>query len=377
MQHDLIVFAEDWGGLPSSTQHLISQLAAQRKIVWINSIGLRQPSLNWRDVKRAANKFFTSNSPSKSSNDLPGNNFHIINPRTFPAPRSRFARWLAMQLLILQIKPVVQRAGLHKPILWTSLPTAVDVAGKLGESALIYYCGDDFSALAGVDHDTVNKREAELADKADLILCASEKLIHKFSNSPTFLLPHGVDFSLFSTPTQRATDLPDDGRPIAGFYGSISEWLDIKLLVQTIQQMPDWHFVFIGKAVVDISQLSCLKNVLLLGERAHECLPSYCQHWTASILPFVNNAQIEACNPLKLNEYLAAGRPIISTSFPAMEPFMGLVQTVNCSHSMIEALTASEQLNTLPAFESALRNTVADNSWEARAWQVSQLMETL
>jgi len=303
--------------------------------------------------------------------------FQIINPRTLPAPRSRLARYLAQQLLLWQIKPIIKKAQLDSPILWTSLPTAVDFAGCLDETALVYYCGDDFSGLAGVDHDTVAKREQELGDKADLIMVSSKKLLPKFPAHSTQLLTHGVDYELFSTATQRAMDLPNDGRPIAGFYGSISAWLDIKLLHETILKMPDWHFVFIGDAVIDISLISELKNVSFLGPRPHEQLPAYSQHWTVSLLPFVDNAQIRACNPLKLKEYLAAGRPIVCTDFPAIAPYRGLVQVANSSDAMVEALNASEHLQALPFFPEALRNTVINKSWQSRAEQISDWLEQL
>jgi len=381
VKHDLIVFAEDWGGLPSSTRHLIRHLAKQRKVIWVNSIGLRRPGFVWRDIKRALGKLCGRKSTGVNSDDIneetPDDNFHIVYPRTLPAPRSQPGRWLAARLLVSQIRPVIEKAGLHSPILWTSLPTAVDLAGQLGESALVYYCGDDFSALAGVDHDTVIRREKELVQKADLILAASEQLHQKFPPSRSFLLPHGVDCSLFSGPVPRAADLPDDGRPVAGFYGSISAWLNIRLLQDTIQKMPDWHFVFIGKPVVDISALTAFSNVHLLGERAHHQLPSYSQHWTASLLPFVNNAQIQSCNPLKLGEYLAAGRPVISTAFPAIEKFRGLIQIANNSTAMVEALKASQHIGDLPAFSDALRNAVSKNSWAARARQTEQWLEML
>ncbi len=381
MVHDLIVFGEDWGALPSSTQHLISHLAKQRRVVWVNSIGLRRPVFNINDIKRIFTKIFNSlfKSVSRESSHtyLPHNNFYIVNPYTLPAPSSRFARWIASQLLIFQILPVVKKANLTSPILWISLPTAVDVAGKLGDSALVYYCGDDFSALAGVDHKTVSKCEKELARRANIILSSSEKLARKFPPVRSYFLPHGVDYSLFSQPSPRATDMPDDGRPVAGFYGSISEWLDIDMLQETIKKMPDWHFIFIGKPVIDIKKLKVFSNVYFLGERAHWQLPSYSQHWTASLLPFVNNAQIQSCNPLKLMEYLAAGRPVISTNFPAIEPYRGLIQTINNSHEMIEALRSGEHLNHLPHFSEALRNTVSKNSWTAKAQQVNQWLEEL
>lgn len=380
MTHDLIVFAEDWGGLPSSTQHLIKHLAKTRKVVWINSIGLRQPTFNLRDLKRLWHKLTATkvaDSQQQQTASPESSHFHIINPRTIPAPKSRLARYIAKKLLLLQIKPIIKKAQLSSPILWTSLPTAVDFAGCLDEIALVYYCGDDFSGLAGVDHQTVAKRELELAAQADLIMVSSKNLMSKFPPQKTQLLTHGVDYQLFSAPCQRATDLPDDGRNIAGFYGSISAWLDVQLLHDTIQKMPDWHFVFIGNVVIDVSLISGLENVTFLGARAHHQLPAYSQHWTASLLPFIDNAQIRACNPLKLKEYLAAGSPIISTDFPALKPYRGLVQIANSSGAMVEALNASEHLPDLPFFADALRSTVVKKSWEARAKQVSQWLEAL
>jgi len=383
MRHDLIVFAEDWGALPSSTQHLIKQLAKTRKVVWINSIGLRQPTLSLRDIKRlwkklTAPKVEDTNIKQVLVEQAANNNdFFIVNPRTIPAPRSALARYIAKKLLLLQLKPIIKNAQLHSPILWTSLPTAVDFSGCFGESALVYYCGDDFSGLAGVDHHTVAKREHELVNKADLILAASKQLVSTFPTENTQLLTHGVDYKLFSTVTKRASDLPSDGKPIAGFYGSISAWLDIELLQKTIVKMPHWHFVFIGKAVVDVSMLTALDNVTFFGERPHHLLPSYSQHWTASLLPFVDNAQIQACNPLKLKEYLAAGSPIICTSFAAIKPYRGLVQIADSSDAMVEALTASEQLQNLTHFPVALRNKVVTKSWYSRAQQVSNWLELL
>ncbi|MFA0122866.1 glycosyltransferase family 1 protein, partial [Vibrio sp. 10N.261.48.A2] len=199
---DLIVFGEDFGGLPSSTQHLVRHLAKQHKVLWVNSIGLRQPKLSAKDATRAFNKLFgKTKAVTQNMFDSDGHdNITIVNLKTIPAPASKFSRKLAQQMMLHQLKPVIAELNLNAPILWTSLPTAVDLCGHLGESAVVYYCGDDFSALAGVDHKTVAKHELELIEKSDLIFAASEKLMDKFPSEKAQLLPHGVDVGLFSTP---------------------------------------------------------------------------------------------------------------------------------------------------------------------------------
>lgn len=374
MTRDLIVFAEDWGSLPSSTQHLVNHLRKTRKVVWINSIGLRRPTFQWRDLKRLWQKLTAANQYTKAHDNVSGNaDFHIINPRTLPAPRSPLERKIASSLLSAQLRPVIKKAGLKSPILWTSLPTAVDMASELDVSTLVYYCGDNFSALAGVDHDAVTQHEIDLVNKADLIMTVSKSLMSRFPKARTKLIPHGVDFKLFTTATQRATDLPNDGRPIAGFYGSISEWLDIQLLNTVIKQLPQWHFVFIGKVAVDVSLLKQYPNVLFLGEKIHQQLPSYSQYWDASLLPFKDNAQIQACNPLKLREYLAAGRPIVSTPFPALAPYKDYIHQVNNADDMVIAL----QLSALQSSSKKQQYAVSGHTWSARAQQISTWLEQL
>lgn len=375
MPHDLIVFGEDWGGLPSSTQHLIRYLAQDRQVLWINSIGLRRPALTGRDLQRAWRKLFAarqSGQQPQSGISVP-DQMQVINLKTIPAPRTRWERKLAAWLMRRQLLPIMRQSKLHAPILWSSLPTAADLCGQLGESAVVYYCGDDFSALAGVDHQTVSQHEQSLVHRADLIMAASPVLAEQFPASKTRHLPHGVDFLRFNSPVPRAADLPDDGRPVAGFYGSLSDWLDYPMLAEVIKRLPDWHFVFIGQIHTDISPIAKLPQVHLLGPRAHHQLPSYSQHWQVSLLPFVDNAQIRACNPLKLLEYLAAGQPVVATPFPALKPYRELIHVARSADEMVNAILRAGQQS--PAPHQA--NVAADHTWQQRAAQVSQWLEGL
>ena len=369
---DLIVFAEDWGGLPSSTQQLISHLANHRKIIWVNSIGLRQPSWSIKDLKRLSTKvigWLTTTKIQTKENSM----FVVVNPKTLPAPKGGFSRFIAATLLAHQLRAQIKRHQLTRPILWISLPTAVDIIGRLNESAIVYYCCDDFSALAGVDHETVNQREQQLAEQADLILTSSKVLRAKFKGKVVVTVEHGVDYQLFSTPVQRAAELPTD-KPIAGYYGSISSWLDLELLQQTINQLPQWNFVFIGEISIDVSVLRQYPNVYFLGPKPHQLLPQYCQHWQASLLPFRDNRQIRACNPFKLREYLAAARPIISTEFPALEPYESLINVVHNADQMVAAL---RKIKPEQPLDYRKQRAVVNQTWQARAAQVNNLLEQL
>jgi len=363
-ERPIVVSGEDWGRHPSSTQHLIGRLGKTRDILWINSMGLRRPKLNKADLRRIVQKLLGSSSVAADKpieHALPKP--HIFEPRTLPLPGNPIARWYNRRILSAQIRKACHAHNIRKPILWISLPVAVDLIGQLDEFVVVYYCGDDFGGLAGVDHAPVIKLEQELVAKADLILAASDNLAMKFPAEKTRVLAHGVDFELFSNAAPRADDLPE-GKPIAGFYGSISDWVDVTLLSALARARPDWNFCLVGDIRTDVTLLAACDNVHFLRPKPHHELPGYVQHWEVAMLPFHDNAQIRACNPLKLREYLASGTAVVSTNFPALTPYKDLLTVANTLDEFSQALDASRGHNTDK--QSAQKARVSTESWDAR-----------
>lgn len=370
---DLIVFGEDWGSHPSSTQHLIKRLMRNRRVIWVDSIGLRRPRLG--DLGRVVSKLKAMFSPravapAGESEPTPT---RVLSPRVLPWPGCALIRRLNRRLLLRQLRPLLKAEGIEAALLWISLPTAVDLIGRLGEQATIYYCGDDFGALAGVDHGPVESMERELVAQAALTLAASEKLVQKLAGPRTHLLPHGVDLERFQSPAPRAPDLPPG--PVAGFYGSLSPWIDLQLLAALAARLPEWQIVLIGPQRIDLTPLRAHRNIHLLGARPHAALPAYVQHWEASLLPFLDNPQIRAANPLKLREYLAAGRPIVTTDFPALEGYREWVDVAADAEGFAEALERARSEGLSRA--QARRDAVAAEGWDARAAQLDRLLEAL
>ncbi|AMO57814.1 hypothetical protein GZ77_13000 [Endozoicomonas montiporae] len=368
---DLVVFGEDWGGLPSSTQHLIGHLLKRHRVIWINSIGLRSPKPGLRDFLRIIAKVRAmlglSQKPERVKD---GPQPIILNPKVIPFHGFSHARKINKRWLTEAILSACAEHDFKDIILWTSLPTAVDIVGSLGEKASIYYCGDDFNALDGVDHATVNPMERELVSKVDLTLVVSEALAHKFAGHNTIMLPHGVDFELFSKPSSCPRDVPDK-KPTAGFYGSLSEWLDVEMMAQTATAMPGWNFVFVGTVKTRVGVLEELPNVHFLGPKAHSRLPGYVQNWDVALLPFRHNRQIQACNPLKLREYLASGTAIASTDFPAVRLYKDLIAIQKNKEPFSRVIQR--------AYESrdnkqARQDLVANESWQHRANQLEDLI---
>ncbi len=375
---DFVVFGEDWGGLPSSTQHLVRNFLTTEQVMWINSIGLRRPRVSFSDFRRIVRKLkmsFHKQAPSDanlaSTNEM-FENLTVLNPLALPLPGNRFAAKINRHLLGNFLRKSIKQRGFARPILWISLPTAVDILGEIDERLVVYYCCDDFGALAGVDHDPILQLESRLAQKSDLIIVTNPNLKRKFPKEKTFLIPHGVDYDRFATKVPRPADL--ETRPkIAGYYGSLSEWIDVELLAETARRLPDWQFVFIGDTKANFSQLQRCPNAVFLGSRPHAELPGYVQHWNVSLIPFRDNAQIRACNPLKLREYLAAGSPIVSTDFPALDGYRDLIHIAATPELFAECIERSQyDIDASKVHQRQAR--VANESWSARAEEIRRII---
>ena len=407
----MVVFGEDWDAHPSSTQHLVRELSKFHDITWINSIGMRSPKLTLNDLSRVLAKGVKMLRPSTRLPPEQANHQNplikkspgdwqpmVVDPVAIPFHGNKGVRWLNEKLIKQRLFNAQKSLAQQKPILWLSLPSAVPLLGKINECFSVYYCGDDFSALEGVDHDVIEQLEQELVDKVDLILVASETLLNKFPKEKTLFIPHGVADYFFEAPGERPADLPSG--PVAGFYGSISSWLDQDLLLQAAQQLPHWNFVLIGQIRCDVSQLQQQNNIHFLGEKSHQQLPDYIHHWQVSLLPFKDNAQIQACNPLKLREYMAVGKPIVSTDFPALMPyrnwikvgqpgegnrFAQLIESAAADIPLIDQLVMDKagldlfdvisDWNDIPRMQNhsgRRKQQVSDQSWRARALRVEQ-----
>lgn len=376
MNIDMLVFGEDWGKHPSSTQHLIKHLLTDQEVVWVNSLGLRRPRLNLRDLKRVWTKLHDYLISESKADQTEPQNLQLVSPLALPLPGSSIARWCNQRLLSRKLSPLLSSGDKQRPLLWTSLPSAVDLVGNLGERAAIYYCGDDFSALDGVDHEPVEKMEQELAAKCQLIITASATLAKKFPAHKTMVLPHGVDYELFSTPAVVAEDLPSG--PVAGFYGALAGWFDQHLMIETARLLPHWKFVLIGPAHTDISALLAEPNIVWLGPRPHQELPRYSQHWDVGLLPFLRNKQINACNPLKLREYLAAGSPVVSTDFPSLDGYRDLIRVGNSAAYFVQAIEAQYHCKYHAKLLRDIRQKrVARESWYNRAEDLKEVLAAL
>jgi glycosyltransferase involved in cell wall biosynthesis len=318
---DIVCFSNDWSGDPLSKTHLMRLLSKNNRILWVNSIGYRAPKASKADLSRLIKKLAAATQPVREVEP----NIFVFNPLAIPAYGSSFFRPLNRRWLRFQVLRAMRRLNFRRAISWSFLPGAAVVAGSLGEERVIYHCVDEFSAFSGVPARALVDLEHDIICRADLVIVSSELLYESKSpiNPRTVLVRHGVDFDHFrqalNPATPPAAELAALPRPILGFFGLIADWVDTDLLAHVAQSFTAGSLVLLGKVTTDVSALTNLPNVHLLGRKPYHSLPSYCKCFDVALMPFRVNQLTLNSNPLKVREYLAAGLPVVSTPIPEVQ----------------------------------------------------------
>jgi len=234
---------------------------------------------------------------------------------------------------------------IKKYILWFYSPMALEYTEHLSPSLTVYDCMDELSAFkcppAGI-----KEMEVCLLKRADIVFTGGHSLYkakkHLHHNIHPF--PSSIDKSHFQVARIFKEDPEDQAsipHPRFGFYGVIDERFDIPLVDELASLRPDWHFVFIGPVIkIDPNNLPVKDNIHYLGSKIYKQLPSYLSGWDVAILPFALNESTKYISPTKTPEYLAGGKPVISTSITdVVTPYgkQGLVHIADTANEFIEA----------------------------------------
>jgi len=366
---DMLCFSHDWTGDPLSKNHLMRVFARHNRILWINSIGYRTPTLSITDARRVFRKLRAATARLREVES----NIFVFSPLAIPAYGNACMRALNRQLLRWQVRAAMRRLSFRSPISWVFNPAAAVVAGALGEAAVIYYCVDEYSAFAGVNSAHLGKLEESLLRKSDAVIVSAESLYESKSkfNPKTVMVRHGVDHDHFVKALDFATCVPEDlralPRPILGFFGLIADWIDFDLLAAVAHRFSQGSVVLIGKCTTDVSAIARLPNVRLLGQRPYATLPAYCKGFDVALIPFRINRLTLNANPLKVREYLAAGLPVVSTALPEVVALR--LCAIAQNHAEFIAAVESALRAPGPALERS--ELLRSESWTARIDEIA------
>ncbi len=373
---DILCFSHDWTGDPLSKTHLMRVLSKDNRILWVNSIANRMPTTSSKDINRIFKKLKSFTDPIREVEP----NIFVMNPLAIPAYGNRTVVKLNRRFLISQVKKAMKQLRFSQPVNMIFNPAAGMIAGKVGESELVYYCVDEYTAFTGVSGG-LREIEEDLFRRADLVIVSAEKLYEskKQFNPNTFIIRHGVDYAHFKTALADETRIPaeiaDLPRPIIGFHGLLADWVDFALLKKTAEHFPHGSLVLIGKTTVDAEQkikiLDGVKNIHRLGRKPYADLPAYCKGFDVALNPFVINHLTLSVNPLKVREYLAAGLPVVSTDLPEMKYIDNCLVAETHDGFIRHIETALKE----PKPRAEVSSSMAREGWEARVDELREIMQ--
>ena len=299
-------------------------------------------------------------------------NLLVFRRRTLPVGRLDAVRWFDTRRNTAALRRYLALAGFRRPLLWHSFPYwSESWIDAVDHAITVYHCLDY----------SPRDEEARIIRRADVVFGVSETLVdkHRALNPRTYLLPNGVDLELFdrrrATTTPRPNDLPE-GRTI-GFVGSINCHVDLELVETLAQRFSLDHVILVGRVLDNeteprgpqaeaLTRLRSQRNVRLLGFKASPELPAYMNSFDVCLVPFLANPFNQECDPLKFYQYLAFGKPVVTTAgVPVAQRYRDICYPA-VSHEDFVRQTAIALAEPADAPQRARRLTVAEgHSWNA------------
>ena len=361
---------DDWGAYWMGRHDLITRLARHFTVVWVN------PARDWRSAWGLSPQAQSD----RYEHDLTDSDLIVYDPGRWlpqvfrPSWLGRLVEWARLR----RVRQILLHRGCDQIVVLVLRPELGSVLDRMPHDLACYTITDEYSYSA--EERPIDATEAALIARADLVFISSKKILERKGplNPRSILIPNGVDFEAYVTPTAEPDDLAHIPHPRMGYIGWIKEQLDLRLVLALASGHPSWSFVFIGPVRTQgedadtFASLSELDNVYVLGNRPHAVLPGYFQHMDVILMPYRVDEYTRYIDPLKLQQGLAAGRPIVSTPVPAAMDLSHLVTIARTSDEWSRALDAALQPSaTAPARVADRRAAARLRDWNAVVSQIA------
>jgi glycosyltransferase involved in cell wall biosynthesis len=349
------------------------QLARDHRVLYINSVGMRKPvvtegAMFWRRVVRKAGSMARGLVRVADA-------MWVYAPFTAPVHHVPGARRINQTLLAAQTRLAMRRLRMERPMVWVNCPSAADAALRLGHQKLVYQRTDRYEDYPHVDRRAIARDDRLLRRNADLTLY-SNRALYEAERSlcrHAAYVEHGVDYDRFvqaARDRQTPSELRTLPRPVAGFFGAIdAHKFNLPLITEVARRCPEISFVFVGEPSIDCSELRGLDNVTMIPRRDYEQIPHYGAAFDVCLMPFNQNDWVSAMNPIKLKEYLALGKPVVSTPIGELSQFENLIRVAPTAEPFASAIRRAVREDSAELVD-ARRERVRKHSWAAKAEEV-------
>lgn len=306
---------------------------------------------------------------------LPG--LHVVTPKLDP----KLDRAERLASLRGALSELMGSQNIVEPILWFYTPMALEFARNLPARLVVYDVMDELSAFRFAPPE-LRELERELLLRADLVFTGGTSLFEakRHSHGSVHLFPSSVDKAHYAAARERQPDPPDQAsipHPRLGFFGVIDERLDLELVERVARERPDYELVLVGPIVkIDPATLPRLPNIHYLGQKSYDELPHYLAGWDVAVMPFALNDSTRFISPTKTLEYLAGGKPVVSTPINDVEHPYGDRGFVAIADADSFTATVERVLREGPRRRLVeVDELLADLSWDETWVRMASLME--
>ena len=375
-QSIICISTSDWDRPWGSKQQLMSRLSASNRVLYIeyqaSFLHLCSLPFLFSRIKRSRNRLRKVNK-----------NLYVFTPYLY-LPFGYYFRSINkinQNIMLWSLRKTLKKLDFVNPIVWVYSPCAIDLLGRLNEKLTLYHCIADFSNEKQnlLRNKTISSMEKELLIKSDIVLVLTEHLFRKYAgmNINTHLFPSAVDDDLFSPLLNNNIKEPADisglKRPRVGMIGYLDNRLDVDLLCYIADEHPEWSIVLIGPRIEYLYKfrlLSRRKNICFLPEKKNNEMPVYIKSLDVCMIPYIINEFTNNISPLKLYEYLAFGKPIVSTRLADLERFGDVVRLSDSKEDFVKNISLSLLENDKQLVNKRL-DLARENSWDRRIQDAS------
>ena len=400
--HDIVLISSiDWEFNWQGHQEIASRLAAAgNRVLYIENMGVRTPRLH--DARRVVQRFFhwAGSLPDGGVRQVsPG--LYVCSPLILPPFGSATRRHVNRRVLFPFLLRAVERLRFKPDIIWTFLPTdtATDLVRlfKKTKSVVVYYCIADFAELTP-HHNEILSSEHMTIELSDVVFAQCQELAERcgLEGRKAHVFPFGVNMSRFanervttngsaqsSSPAaslcSATTFISHLPRPVIGYVGGIHKYVDTQMLAAMARARPDWSWVLVGPSQTSVRELKRIPNVYLAGPKVHRELPQYIRDFDVGIVPYKSNGYTATVVPTKINEYLAVGKPVVSTNLPEVIAFNNhhdiLITSPNHASQFIASIEKALSASTADEVINRRQTVAALNDWDDSFDRMTQLIE--
>jgi UDP-galactopyranose mutase len=362
---DILCFSHlRWNFIYQRPQHLLTRFSQESRVFfWEESV--QDAAVDYYDISKQTDR-----------------DVWVIVPHLTPG-KSAEQNNAALQNLLHQLLVSME---LKKYATWYYSPMALEFSSQLSPALVVYDCMDELSGFRFAP-ENLKSNEAKLFKKADIVFTGGHHLYSakKHLHNNIHPVPSSIDKSHFSQARKQLTAPFDQAgipHPRIGFYGAVDERFDVQLLQGLANRRANWQFVIVGPVVkIDPATLPENTNIHYLGAKEYQELPQYLSGWDIAMMPFAINESTTYISPTKTPEYLAGGKPVISTAIRDVVVPYGEQQLVHIVNTADEFISAAENIFAERDRKEWLNKTdkfLDDISWE-KTWQKMNtlMMQTL